>query len=196
MAAVKKRYQGPTDARRSPTPDFKVSDQVYIKAKYFRSTQPSKKLSKKNLGPYPIITQVGILSFTICLPDSMCAVHPIFHISQLEPVMPNIILNWSQPPPPPVKVDGKPKYEIIKILDSKLDWQRRQCPLLYLVQWADYKGTNEEISWLVATELGDTTELITNYHKAYLDKPGPTSGKTINAIDAMDWILVLFMWLV
>ena len=138
MAAVKKRYQGPTDARRSPTPDIKVSDQVYIKAKYFRSTQPSKKLSKKNLGPYPIITQVGILSFTICLPDSMCAVHPIFHISQLEPVMPNIILNWSQPPPPPVKVDGKPKYEITKILDSKLDWQRRQCPLLYLVQWADY----------------------------------------------------------
>ena len=196
MAAVKKRYQGPTDARRSPTPDIKVSDQVYIKAKYFRSTQPSKKLSKKNLGPYPIITQVGILSFTICLPDSMCAVHPIFHISQLEPVMPNIILNWSQPPPPPVKVDGKLKYEITKILDSKLDWQRRQCPLLYLVQWADYKGTNEEISWLVATELGDTTELITNYHKAYLDKPGPTSGKTINAIDAIDWILVLFMWLV
>ena len=121
MAAVKKRYQGPTDARRSPTPDIKVSDQVYIKAKYFRSTQPSKKLSKKNLGPYPIITQVGILSFTICLLDSMCAVHPIFHISQLEPVMPNIILNWSQPPPPPVKVDGKPKYEITKILDSKLD---------------------------------------------------------------------------
>ena len=38
MAAAQKRYQGPTDARRSPTPDFKVSDQVYVKAKYFRFT--------------------------------------------------------------------------------------------------------------------------------------------------------------
>ena len=68
MAAAQKRYQGPTDARRSPAPDFKVGDQVYVKAKYFRSTRPSKKLSEKNLGPYPIITQVGTLSFTIHLP--------------------------------------------------------------------------------------------------------------------------------
>ena len=35
MAAAKKRYQGPADARRSPAPNFKVSDQVFIKAKYF-----------------------------------------------------------------------------------------------------------------------------------------------------------------
>jgi len=71
MAAAKKRYQGPADARRSPAPNFKVGDQVFIKAKYFRSTRPSKKLSKKNLGPYPIIAQVSTLSFTIRLPNSM-----------------------------------------------------------------------------------------------------------------------------
>ena len=28
MAAAQKRYQGPADARRSPTPDFKVGDQT------------------------------------------------------------------------------------------------------------------------------------------------------------------------
>ena len=49
MAAAQKRYQGPADARRSPAPDFKVSNQVYVKAKYFRSTWPSKKLSEKNV---------------------------------------------------------------------------------------------------------------------------------------------------
>ena len=38
MAAAQKRYQGPADARRSPAPNFKVCDQVYVKAKYFRST--------------------------------------------------------------------------------------------------------------------------------------------------------------
>ena len=121
MAAAQKRYQGPADARRSPAPDFKVSDQVYVKAKSFRSTQPSKKLSEKNLGPYPIIAQVGTLSITICLPDSMRAVHPVFHVSQLEPAMPNTIPNRSQPLPPPVEVDGKPEYEITVILNSKLD---------------------------------------------------------------------------
>ena len=114
-------YQGPADARRLPAPDFKVGDQVFVKAKYFRFTQPSKKLSKKNLSPYPIIAQVGTLSFTIHLPNSMHAVHPVSHVSQLEPVTPNTILNRSQLPPPPVKVDGEPKYEITKILDSTLD---------------------------------------------------------------------------
>jgi len=38
MAAAQKRYQGPADTRRSPAPDFKVGDQVFVKAKYFRST--------------------------------------------------------------------------------------------------------------------------------------------------------------
>ena len=38
MPAAQKRYQGPADARRSPASNFKVGNQVYVKAKYFRST--------------------------------------------------------------------------------------------------------------------------------------------------------------
>ena len=82
MANAQLRYQG-LDAKRSPAPDFKVGDQVYMKAKYFQSTKPSKRLSEKNLGPYSIIAQVGLLSFTLRLPDSMRAVHLVFHVSQL-----------------------------------------------------------------------------------------------------------------
>ena len=48
----------------------------------------------------------------------MHAVHPIFHVSQLKPAMPNTIPNWS---PPPVEVDGEPEYKITEILDLKLD---------------------------------------------------------------------------
>jgi len=107
MANAQLRYQGPADAKHTPALDFKVGDQVYVKAKYFRSTRPSKKLSEKNLGPYTIIAQVGSLSFTLHLPDSMHAVHPVFHISQLEPAIPNTIPDWIQPPPPPVEVDGE-----------------------------------------------------------------------------------------
>ena len=173
MAAAQQRYQGPADAKRLAPPNFKVGDQVFVKAKYFWSTQPSKKLSKKNIGPYPIIAQVGLLSFIIRLPDSMRAVHPVFHVSQLKLATPNVIPNRVQPPPPPVEVDGKPKYKIAEILDSKLDHRRRQCPLLYLVRWAGYEGTDEETSWLVANELGHASELISDYHASYSDKPGP-----------------------
>ena len=173
MAAAQQHYQGPADAKRLAPPDFKVGDQVFVKAKYFQSTRPSKKLSEKNIGPYPIIAQVGSLSFTICLPDSMHAVHPVFHISQLELTTPNVIPNHIQPPPPPVEVNGEPEYEITEILDSKLDCRRRQCPLLYLVRWAGYEGTDEETSWLVANELGHASELVSDYHASYPDKPRP-----------------------
>jgi len=71
MSLAQKCYQGPADARRVPAPNFCVGDQVFVKAKYFRSTRPSKKLSEKNLGPYTIIAQVGTLSFTLRLPESM-----------------------------------------------------------------------------------------------------------------------------
>jgi len=35
MALAQQRYQGPTDARRSTPPDFKIGNGVYVKAKYF-----------------------------------------------------------------------------------------------------------------------------------------------------------------
>jgi len=176
MANAQLCYQGPADAKHTPAPDFKVGDQVYVKAKYCWSTRPSKKLSEKNLGPYAIIAQVGSLSFTLRLPDSMHAVHPVFHVSQLEPAIPNTIPDRIQPPPPLVEVDGEPEFEISEILDSKVDRRCRMCKLLYLVHWSGYEGTDEETSWLLATELGNTTELLENYHVRYPDKPGPLAS--------------------
>ena len=38
---------------------------------------------------------------------------------------------------------------------------------------SDCGGTDEETSWLIATELRHATELVTDYHKAYPNKPGP-----------------------
>jgi len=94
-------------------------------------------------------------------------------VSQLEPATPNTIPNCIQPPLPPVEVNGEPEYEISEILDSKLDRRRRQCQLLYLVQWSGYEGMDEEISWLLAMELRNASELVLDYHSAYPDKPGP-----------------------
>ena len=85
IAEAQLRYQGPADARRAPAPDFAVGQQVFVKSKFFRTTRPSKKLSDKYLGPYEILAKAGTHSFTIRLPDTFCGVHPIFHISMLEP---------------------------------------------------------------------------------------------------------------
>ena len=57
------------------------------------TTWPSKKLSDKFLGPFEILAQHGSHSYTLRLPDSIRGVHPIFHVSMLEPATPNEIPN-------------------------------------------------------------------------------------------------------
>ncbi|KIN99009.1 hypothetical protein M404DRAFT_156300 [Pisolithus tinctorius Marx 270] len=172
MTLAQQRYQGLADAKCMPAPDFKVGDQVYVKAKYFWSTRPSKKLSEKNLGPYPVIAQAGTHSFTLRLPDSMRAVHLVFHVSQLKLAIPNTIPNRTQPPPPPVEVDGDLEFEVAEILDSKVNRCCR-CWLQYLVRWTGYEGTDEETTWVLATELDNASELVQEFHSRYPTKPGP-----------------------
>ena len=48
--------------------------------------------------------------------------------------------------------------------------------ILYLVQWSGYEGTDEEISWLLATELDHASELLSDFHQKYPTKPGPLSN--------------------
>jgi len=52
-------------------------------------THPSKKLSEKYLGPYEIIAQPSLQSFILHLLDIIRATHPVFHVSMLEPAIPN-----------------------------------------------------------------------------------------------------------
>jgi len=176
IAEAQRRYQIPADSRRLPAPDFEIGSQVFVKAQYFRTTRPSKKLSDKFLGPYEVLARPGSHSVTLRLPDSLRAVHPVFHVSMLEPAHPNPIPNRFQPPPPPITVDDEPEFEIATILDSKVDNRRRACKLLYLVRWTGYEGTDEETSWILASELGHATELVTDFHSAYPAKPGPLSS--------------------
>ena len=145
-----------------------------MEAKFFRTTRPAKKLSEKNLGPYEIISQVGSHSFALRLPEALRAVHPVFHVSMLEPAASSSIPNRTEEPPPPVEVDSEIEYEIAEILDTKLD-RRFRCKLRYLVKWTGYEGTDEETTWISADELTHAQELVNDFHTKYPDKPGPPS---------------------
>src|ERR1700720_4129815 len=175
ISEAQKCYQGPMDSCRSAAPDFKISNFAFVKATFLRTTRPYKKLSEKNLRPFEIIAQVGRLSFTLRLPEQLWAVHPVFHVSQLEPTTRNIIPNRVQPPPPPIEVNDDIEFEISEILDSKIDKQRK-CQLLFLVRWIGYEGTDEETDWLSALELTHAKELVQDFHSAYPHKPGPLSS--------------------
>ena len=148
-----------------------VGLQVYIHTKSFRTTHPSCKLAEKNLGLFTVLEQVGRQSYRIKLPDMLRAVHPVFHISQLELSHPNPFPDRIQSPPPPVDVEGELEYEIAEILDSKLD-RRRRPPLMYLVQWLGYEG-DDATSWLPAVSLVHAQQAVDDFHAKYPTKPGP-----------------------
>jgi len=166
------RYQVAADKRRSPNPEIKVGDQVFILAKFVRTTRPSRKLAERYLGPFKVVGKPGTHSYLIKLPNHLRNIHPVFHISQLEPAYPSKILNRVDPPPPPVEIDGHLKFEVTQILDVKTD-RRRKEPLLYYVQWSGYEGSAEEYSWVPVTDLANATELVADFHRRYPMKPGP-----------------------
>ena len=157
---------------RTPSPDFVIRDKVFVKSDHIHTTRPSKKLVEKYLGPFEIIAQAGTHSFTLRLPSSMRVIHPVFHVSMLEPSTPNLFPAREAIPEPPVILDREPEYEISEILDSKID-KCRKCRLQYLVRWMGYEGTDEETSWLPASELGHASEVVSDFHQAYPEMPGP-----------------------
>ena len=93
----------------------------------------------------------------------------------LEPTSPNTIPNHTQPPLPPVIIDGEPEFEVTKVLDSKINNRCKACKLLYLVWWACYECMDEETLWILATKVDNASELVQDFHKSYPTKPGPLS---------------------
>ncbi len=167
-------YQKAVDHQQMPSPAFRIGNHVYVKAKFFCTTRPSRKLAEKNLGPFEIIGTPGMHSVTVHLPQQFQGVHPVFHISQLEPTFPNPFLHREQPPPPPIELDSEMEYEVSEILDSKLDCHFKTGDVLrYLIHWAGYEGTDEETSWVAASDLANSPDLCASFHQWYPQKPGP-----------------------
>jgi len=94
----------------------------------------------------------------------------------LEPATTNPIPNHVQPPPPPIIVDDELEFKISEILDSKIDNHCRACKILYLVCWTGYEGTDEETSWILASELGHASEIVADFYSASPAKSGPLSS--------------------
>ncbi|MBW0560156.1 hypothetical protein O181_099871, partial [Austropuccinia psidii MF-1] len=59
-------------------------------------------------------------SYHLKLPSQWKSIHPVFHISLLEPVKTSTIPNRHQEPPPPIIIEEEEEWEVSQILDSKL----------------------------------------------------------------------------
>ena len=119
--------------RRRPAPTLLPGQKVWLLRRHVSTTRPSSKLDVRRLGPFAIIEQIGASAFRLELPPSM-QIHPVFHISLLEPFVANTFRGRIVAAPLPIEVDGLPEFEVFAILDSKF----RRRKLYYLVDWVGY----------------------------------------------------------
>ncbi|MBW0569035.1 hypothetical protein O181_108750 [Austropuccinia psidii MF-1] len=107
------------------------------------------------------------------LKDGWKSIHPVFHISLLEPVKKSTIPNCNQEPPPPIIIEEEEEWEVSQILNSKL----KRGKLWYLVEWKGFGQDPERYTWEPTKNLKNCPELVNNFHSVYPDKPGPNSSK-------------------
>ena len=147
--------------------EFAPGDKVWLLSANIRTERPSKKLDWKRLGPFTIDHRIGLQAYRLKLPPSM-RIHPVFHVSLLEPYVTSTIPGRIQPPPPPVVVDNEnePEYEVEAILDSAY----RRNKLYYKIQWKGYPVSED--SWQPASNVANAPDIIRAFHARYPHQPG------------------------
>ena len=133
-----------------------------------KTTRPCDKLDYQRLGPFVIVDQINDVAFRLDLPSHM-RIHPVFHVSLLEPWVPSSIPGRVVPPQPPLELVDGPEFEVEAILDSKI----MRNKLYYLVDWLGYSPSDR--TWEPVENLNNASELVAEFHKHYPNKPNQNS---------------------
>ena len=158
-------YTTQANKNRLPTPPIAVNDLVFLNRRNLNTTRPSRKFDDKFLGPFRVSAQISPVAFKLDLPPSM-KIHPVFHVSLLEPRTKDIVSALHTSPPPPIILQDQLAYEVEAILDSRLFRRKLQ----YLVKWLNYPPSDN--TWEPAeTLLEDVPDLITEFHHTFPLKP-------------------------
>jgi len=152
--------------RRSPALSFSPGDMVYLDSEDIQTTHPSKKLSHRRLGPYPVKRRIRKYVYRLVLPPPMRHLHLVFNIVKLSPA-PNdpIVRRRRNLPQPPELIDREEEYVVEKILNSRMFGRKLQ----YLVKWEGYR--TEGNTWEYSENLNHTPEKVTEFHTKNLGAP-------------------------
>ena len=165
------------DRFRSKAPEFQVGQKVLLDNADLAINRPSRKLAERRSGPFPIVEKIGTHAYKLKLPVQWKTVHPVFHVSKLEPYhedpdSPNFTS------PPPDIIEGEPEWEVEKILDSKF----ANNTLSYFVKWKNWPDS--ENSWEPEENLENASDEVANFHKDHPSAPrrltaGGVSGQSL-----------------
>ncbi|CAA77892.1 env homologue [Cladosporium fulvum T-1 virus] len=131
-------------------PLLKEGDKVYLLTKNLKTRRQTKKLDHVKVGPFFIDKVVGPVNYRLRLPPD-AKIHPVFHISKLEPADAETPCQESFHFEP----EAENEFEVEKILDKK--GQR------YLVKWKGYDES--ENTWEPRINLANCYQLLRQFQK-------------------------------
>nr|POF17929.1 retrotransposon-derived protein peg10 [Quercus suber] len=132
------------------TPQLKRGDKVYLLTKNLRSKRPSKKLDAVKVGPFLIKEVRGPVNYLLDLPKDAGRIHPVFHISLLEPADPTTPIRTTFD----FQLDDD-EYVVEKILKKKGQ--------NYLVKWEGYPSS--ENTWEPKENLHNCKDLLRRFEE-------------------------------
>ena len=96
---------------------FKIGDKVMLRAKNIRNLRPAQKISDRQHGPFTIIETWGKQAYRLQLTPQYRQIHPVFHVSLLEPYRARP--GEEEAKPGPVIIDGEDEWEVESILTKQ-----------------------------------------------------------------------------
>ena len=167
------------DKHHLPQPSFQIGDLIWLLQWNIKTTQPSGKLNFCCLGPFKILDQRGKSSFLLKLPSTLSHLHPVFHVSLLEPfinpsIIPNHLTKSSSPLDPQLFPESP--TPISTIIDSQ---KVGRCDD-YFVSWKN--SANSENSWLPFSEIpSNLYYILKQIHRQNPSQPHPPHFQFLNS---------------
>jgi hypothetical protein len=140
------RQKSYADRRRQPL-CFLVGDFVYLKVSPIKGVSRfgvKGKLAPRYIGPFLVLEQCGPVAYQLQLPETLFAVHNVFHVSQLKKYLrvPDRTIEVTD-----VVLEPDLTYSEhpIRVLDQKDRVTRRKTLKFYKIQWNQY--SEDEATW-------------------------------------------------
>jgi hypothetical protein len=144
MKEAQARQKSYADKRRIPL-YFLVGDYVYMKVSPMKGVSRfgvKGKLAPRYIGPFPILEQCGPVAYQ--LPETLSAVHNVFHVSQLKKCLrvPNRTIEVTD-----VALEPDLTYSEhpVRVLDQKDRIIQRKTLKFYKIKWNQH--TEDEATW-------------------------------------------------
>jgi len=135
----------------------KKADRVMLNRKNLRTKRPMEKLDHRMFGHLVVKRKVGSRAYEIELPERW-DIHPVFHVSLLEPYRGEPVGRPQNIIPTPDIVDNEPSYGVAEVVDSRwYENPKSKFPQRFVQYMVACEGYGqEENSWEPFEILEDT----------------------------------------